>query len=43
MPTKYQDTDIIELPFEKWLSAVNRKVLGTCGLGIDDLPDDDLY
>lgn len=41
MPTKYEDTDIIEVPFEKWLRAVDRKVLGTCGLGIEDLPDAD--
>lgn len=39
MTTKYQDTDMIELPFERWLKAVDRKVVGTCGLSIEDLPD----
>lgn len=38
---KYQDDDIIEVPFEKFLVAVNRKVEGICGLGTDDLPDVD--
>ena len=28
MTTTYEDTDIIELPFEKWLRAVDRKVVG---------------
>lgn len=29
------------LTFEAWMARVNRKLVGTCGLGCMDLPDAD--
>ena len=32
-----------EIAFEDWLKIVNRHVIDSCGLGIEDIPDYDYW